>query len=252
VVLFIHGIGMHGKPYASIAAGFTSRDLTLVVPDLRGHGCSEGTRGELAKPNVLRADVGEVIGLINKRWPKAPVVLAGESMGGLIAADYAFRGERRLAGLALLAPAFKVHPEQPLPSPKELLTGILLTTDERLVGSTRDKGFIKARKEDRLALTKVKASYLIAIGVLQKEWPKAAADLKMPLFIGVAGKDKVVDPEVIEEVYKKPGTPKKDKTWWKWGKARHTLCWDPETPKVIEELAKWALARAKTKKKKSK
>src|SRR5262245_32105176 len=41
VVLFIHGIGMHGKPYASIAAGFTSRKLTLVIPDLRGHGRSE-------------------------------------------------------------------------------------------------------------------------------------------------------------------------------------------------------------------
>src|SRR5262245_11839493 len=89
VVLFIHGIGMHGKPYGSIAAGFTSKGLTFVVPDLRGHGLSKGTRGELAEPYVLRADLGAVIGLVHKHHPGAPVVLAGESMGGLLAADYA-------------------------------------------------------------------------------------------------------------------------------------------------------------------
>jgi alpha-beta hydrolase superfamily lysophospholipase len=95
---------LHGEPYAAIAAGFTSRQVTLVVPDLRGHGRSGGKRGKMAESAVLRADLGEVIGLVNMRHPEAPIFLAGESMGGLIAADYAVRGERRLAGLILLAP----------------------------------------------------------------------------------------------------------------------------------------------------
>jgi alpha-beta hydrolase superfamily lysophospholipase len=55
---------MHGKPYASIAAGFTLKGLTFIVPDLGGHGRSQGTRGELAEPHVLRADLGAVIGPI--------------------------------------------------------------------------------------------------------------------------------------------------------------------------------------------
>ncbi len=50
VALFLHGIGMHGEPYGSIAAGFTSQNIPFIVPDLRGHGRSEGTRGELASP----------------------------------------------------------------------------------------------------------------------------------------------------------------------------------------------------------
>src|SRR5262249_26453720 len=112
VVVFLHGIGMHGEPYAAVAAGFTSKQVTLVVPDLRGHGRSGGMRGKLAESAVLRSDLGEIIGLVNKRHPQAPVYLAGESMGGLLAADYAVRGERRLAGLILLAPAFKVHDSQ--------------------------------------------------------------------------------------------------------------------------------------------
>jgi pimeloyl-ACP methyl ester carboxylesterase len=92
VILFVHGIGMHGEPYASIAAGITSRGLVLVVPDLRGHGRSEGKREVLAAPHVLRADLAAVIALINNRYPGSPIVLAGESMGGLLATDYAWRG----------------------------------------------------------------------------------------------------------------------------------------------------------------
>jgi alpha-beta hydrolase superfamily lysophospholipase len=150
--------------------------------------------------------------------------------------------------LALLAPAFVVHPSQipKFPDPRELLNGVPLNTDDRLKASTREEGFIKARKEDRLALPKVKTSYLMAILGLQREWPRAAADLKLPLFIGVAGKDRVVEPKVVKKVYDLAGTPKKDKTWREWDEAYHTLCWDPLTPKVVEEMAKWALALSKS------
>ena len=153
VVVFIHGIGMHGEPYASIASGFTTRGLLLVVPDVRGHGCSEGKREELAPPHMLRADLGAVIGHVNKRYPGAPIVLAGESMGGLLAADYAWRGERRVEGLVLLAPAFSIKP--PPLDPGDLLTPgfVSLISDLRLKPSTSEgSGFIKARRADALAL----------------------------------------------------------------------------------------------------
>ena len=243
VILFVHGIAMHGEPYASIQAGFTSRDLTFVVPDLRGHGRSEGKRGELANPHVLRADLGAVIALINKRHPDAPIVLAGESMGGLIAADYAWRGERRVAGLALLAPAFAVHPSQiKLADLGNLFSGrVPLDTDDKLRASTREEGFIHARKADKLALREVKTSYLTVIARLQREWPRAAAELKLPLFVGAAGKDRIVDPKAIKRVYDRVGTSKQGKTWRQWDEAYHTLCWDPLTPQVVEELANWAL-----------
>jgi lysophospholipase len=254
VVLFIHGIGMHGKPYASIAAGFTSQKLTLVMPDLRGHGRSQGKRGELAEPHVLRADLGAVIGFIRQRHPHAPIVLAGESMGGLIAADYAWRGERRLAGLALLAPAFAVHPSQINLADvgSAFLGGVALNTDDKLKASTRDKGFITARKKDRLALRTVNSSYLIVIVGLQRDWPRAAADLKLPLFIGCAGKDQVIDSKVAKEVYRRAGARKQDKTWRQWGEAYHTVCWDPLTAQVIDKLAEWTLRLSKEGKKKAK
>src|SRR5262249_17780129 len=75
VVLFLHGIGMHGEPYGAIAAGFTAQNVCFLAPDLRGHGRSEGKRGELAEGHVLRADLGAVIGRVHERHPGAPLVL---------------------------------------------------------------------------------------------------------------------------------------------------------------------------------
>ncbi len=241
VVVFLHGIGMHGEPYASIAAGFTSKQITLIVPDLRGHGRSGGTRGKLADSAVLRGDLGEVIGLVNKRHPDAPVFLAGESMGGLLAADYAVRGERRLAGLILLAPAFAVHPSQvKVAGLDEFFKGrVALAKEKKLKPSTRDAGFIEARLNDKLALAEVESSYVTALGVRQLDWPLAADKLKLPLFIGVAGKEEIINPKTAQAVFDLAATPAEAKTWRQWDDARHTLCWDPLTPTIIEDVATW-------------
>jgi alpha-beta hydrolase superfamily lysophospholipase len=247
VVVLIHGIALHGAPYASVAAGFTARGIPLMVPDLRGHGRSEGERGVLAEPHVLRADLGAVLDAAARRHPNAPLVLAGESMGGLLAADYAWRGERRLAGLALLVPAFGVHPTRLAPSTDalELLrTGwVPLDSPDNLAASSRDRGFIKARRDDPLALHAVRPAYLTTVAKLQVEWQRAGAEVRVPLFVGVAGRDRIIDNQAVDRVFRTMGTPRAEKTWREWGEACHTVCWDPATPQVISELAGWTLER---------
>jgi alpha-beta hydrolase superfamily lysophospholipase len=250
VALFLHGIGMHGEPYGAIAAGFTLRDVPFVVPDLRGHGRSEGTRGELAEAHVLRADIGAVIDLIHKRYPKAPVVLLGDSMGGVLAADYAWRGEQRLAGLALMVPAFGLNKsqwERPGTDLKNLLRkgGIALGTEAKIGPSTQSPGFLKARLADELALREVKLSYLTAIGVMQADWSRAAAAIKVPLFVCVGGKDQVIDNTLARRFFDRAATPKEDKTWRKVEGAYHTVCWDPSTPELVADLVQWMVQHAK-------
>jgi alpha-beta hydrolase superfamily lysophospholipase len=175
-------------------------------------------------------------------------------MGGLLAADYAWRGERRVAGLVLLAPAFAIKPA-PL-DPGDLLTPgfVSITSDLRLKPSTFEgSGFIKARRADALALRKVSVtSYLAVLGTLQAEVAFAARDIKKPVLICVAGKDQIVDSAMTKQVYDRMGVPRQQKTWRQWDDACHTLCWDPVTPQLIEEVARWALACCAEKAPKSK
>jgi alpha-beta hydrolase superfamily lysophospholipase len=249
VVVFLHGIGMHGEPYGAIAPGFTAHGVPFVVPDLRGHGRSGGTRGELAPPHVLRADLGAVLDLVTRRYPGAPVVLVGDSMGGVLAADYAWRGERRLAGLALLVPAFAVNQEQlgrAANGALSLLGGrVRLGTQGKLASSTRSAGFLKARLADRRALASISASYLLTIGSLQTELRRAPPEVRLPLFVCVAGGDKVIDNAAAKQFFDRARTAAADKTWLRVKGACHTVCWDPETPRLVEELVRWVLQRAR-------
>ena len=129
VALFLHGIGMHGEPYRGhrrrlhIARHSLLRSRPARAWSLRRHARRTGFAAG------ARADLGAVIDVIHKRYPDAPIVLLGDSMGGVFAADYAWRGEQRLAGLALLVPAFGLNRAQwekprgdlkPTSSPKAL------------------------------------------------------------------------------------------------------------------------------------
>jgi alpha-beta hydrolase superfamily lysophospholipase len=246
VVLFLHGIGMHGDLYGAIAAGFTCHGLTFVAPDLRGHGRSGGVRGELAEAHVLRADVGAVIDRIRERHPKSPIVLLGDSMGGILAADYAWRGEKPLAGLVLMVPAFSVHASRlqgATSGVARLLTGgrVAIGTRESLESCTRDKAFLEARLADKLALNEVELSFLTRLLRMQTDVVAAAGAIKVPLYVTVAGKDRVIDNAVVERFYAAAGTPKDAKTWRRWEGAHHTLCWDPVTRQAIDDIARWVL-----------
>jgi alpha-beta hydrolase superfamily lysophospholipase len=248
VVLFIHGIALHGEPYGAIAAGFTAKNMVFVCPDLRGHGRSKGKPEQLAKlapAHVLRSDIGAVIGFIDEKYPGAGVVLAGESMGGLIAADYASQGERPLAGLVLLAPAFKVHPELPPPKFKEF--DVDIAAKESLEPSTHDKGFIEARQKDKLAYRTAPLTYFGEILIMQLKWPAAAAEIKVPAFVAVASDDRIVSNEAVKKVFNQLGTPKEQKERKSCEGAKHTLCWDSVTEKLIAEVTAWIRKNAETK-----
>jgi uncharacterized protein (TIGR03067 family) len=163
-------------------------------------------------------------------------------MGGLLAADYAWRGERQVAGLVLLAPAFAIKP--PPLDPADLLTPgfVSLISDLRLKPSTSEgSGFIKARRADTLALGKVSiTSYLAVLGILQAEVALAAKEIKQPVLVCAAGKDQIVDSAATKRFYEGMAAPERQKTWRQWDQGFHTLCWDPVTPQLIDGVAQWA------------
>ncbi len=96
VVLLAHGMwcdaGMFGRLAADLA-----RDHRVLVPDLRGHGRSDVP----AKPWSI-ADIAEDLYAIVRQLGVTRMVLAGFSMGGMAAAEFALRHGNRLAGLALI------------------------------------------------------------------------------------------------------------------------------------------------------
>ena len=165
VVVFMHGIGLHGAPYEAIACGFTSRGLVLACPDLRGHGSSSGRRSVFPRRRQLLEDGDAVLAHLAEEYPEVPLFMAGESMGGLIAAEYAHARQDRMAALVLMVPAFQVHPSRFLARQDLGLlvrkTRSFIDSEENLGVSSRDEGFIRAKIADPLVTHSVHISYLL-------------------------------------------------------------------------------------------
>lgn len=110
-LLIVHGLGEHIERYAHVAAALNAAGWDVHGWDHRGHGRSEGRKGDIPDHDALLRDTARVIDAV--RRPGTPFVLLGHSLGGLIAARFADESlaaqpaawSRPLDGLVLSSPA---------------------------------------------------------------------------------------------------------------------------------------------------
>ena len=121
-VLIVHGLGEHIERYAHVAAALNAAGWDAHGWDHRGHGQSDGPRGDIPDPEALLRDTALMIDHVRSaslsvdasHRPGARLVLLGHSMGGLIAARFVAEAllprpaawSRPLDGLVLSSPAF--------------------------------------------------------------------------------------------------------------------------------------------------
>lgn len=105
-IILLHGVKSSAFMYNQ--TGGLLRDATkadVFVLDLRGHGKSEGTDGDVDYINQYADDVADVVKAIRKNKPQGKIILAGHSMGGGIALRYAMDKQNTpVDGYLLFAP----------------------------------------------------------------------------------------------------------------------------------------------------
>ncbi|ADB50407.1 alpha/beta fold hydrolase [Conexibacter woesei] len=94
-VLLLHGLAGHAEEWAQTAGWLTARHRVLAL-DARGHGRSERRPADIS-PAAHVADVAGAIG----RLGAGPVVLVGQSLGGLTALLAAAEHPRLVRGLVV-------------------------------------------------------------------------------------------------------------------------------------------------------
>lgn len=99
-VVFVHGVGEHSGLYHRFAAALNAAGSSVWALDLAGHGRSDGARGVIDSIDGLDADVVSLARIAARQGP-APVVLAGHSLGGIVAALNAARRPAAYARLVL-------------------------------------------------------------------------------------------------------------------------------------------------------
>lgn len=90
-VVFYHGGGAHsGAGYAHLAAGLRDGSgVAVYTPDIRGHGYSQGERGDAPSTEQLFRDVDGFVDLVRGAHPDRPLLIGGHSSGAGLVLNYA-------------------------------------------------------------------------------------------------------------------------------------------------------------------
>ncbi len=109
VIVGVHGLGGSAMNWAAIAPLLTGR-YRVLAPDLAGHGLTQslGRGTDVAANRVLLHSFVESV-------PGSPVILMGNSMGGMISLLEASAAPGAVAGLILIDPALPFVPAWPDP-----------------------------------------------------------------------------------------------------------------------------------------
>ena len=117
VLVCVQGLGGHGGYYRELACQVALNGTIVVAPDQRGHGRSEGVRGDSDQSDRYVKDVDVAVTWAGTMWPDTPIFVLGESMGASIAIQYVASRQYGtyqipLAGLVFVSPVLSsaIHP----------------------------------------------------------------------------------------------------------------------------------------------
>ena len=171
-VCLVHGISEHAGRYQHVAEFLNGQKVTVIAPDLRGHGLSEGKSGHVASYEHWMQDLAVIEKMFRDIAAASPAVLYGHSMGGNLVLNYAMRSEcgfdRLVATSPMIEPAFqppwwkfalartvgKFKPDLKVPTG---LDDRQLTSDPEKLQAFRDDKLIKHYISVKLGLTLIES-----------------------------------------------------------------------------------------------
>ncbi len=212
-VLILHGITAYSKPYGPMVAEMLSDSgVDVYGLDLRGHGLSDGRRGDYPSKEQLVSDLTSAVTLVRSKSKK--LVVMGHSLGALAAIVAVKNNLQAVDGLAIVSAAKKIRTGV-YPKPK---TGAMLKTLLG-VGLLRGTPLIAYRRQGQVGLDDPLFNFsysarfytvLYGVGALKVmrmlgegliDSPNLALDAKLqiPLFAAVGDQDELFTVEGVKE-----------------------------------------------------
>jgi len=228
--------------------------LRCYVADMPGHGQSDGTPGLLPGVAGLVDDGVRVVAHVRSLHPGGQhLFLAGTSMGGAIALNVARR--TAVDGAVLLAPMVKQSAANlPHPVVISILRWVSYVVPWPAVISTNasDPSLQYTDPERRAECDRAEQySGPMRLGTAATLLDTALdlhanlEEVRCPFWVGVGGREVVVDPAGPEDLHRRAQTPAEDKEFKRYPDAQHALLAEaqPLRGEIEADVAAWVRGR---------
>lgn len=227
-IFFLHGFGEHGGLYGRYAEALNAAGISLITLDHRGHGRSEGPRGDVGSLDSLVADAEQLYAL-EVAPTGTPVVLQGHSLGAALSTVLAARHPERQCALVLSGAPLK----QPAWLQEVLDTpGAEIDLDPE--GLATDPDYLSWLENDPLAFTEADAvaAFRASLVPAWEEIEKTIEKVSVPTLLVHGAQDEVAPLEDTQSMAAR--IPNAHVTVWK--DSRHDVLNDVEHAAVARTI----------------
>lgn len=244
-ILLVHGFGEHSGRYLHVVNRLLDEGFSVISFDLRGHGLSEGHRGDIKTFEHYENDLITILKKSRSCSNKSlPLFIVAHSMGSLISLGAVLKLKNEVSGLVLSSPLLGLSlkiawwkrclghylsglaPYLPI---KSEISGEYLSSDPI---------FANAYNKDPLIL---KSISIRAFNLLQKKLHTTndlKQSIKPPFFMQIAGNDLVVDSNAAQNWFNKNSKKELDQAKI-YPHFLHEIYNEKEREEAIGDLVSW-------------
>ncbi|MHA1271727.1 MAG: alpha/beta fold hydrolase [Candidatus Helarchaeota archaeon] len=214
IIIVAHGAGGNGDYYILLADQVFNENIAVYVMDYRGHGYSEGKKGDIKKFENILNDFDKFIILVKQQHPKIPIFLFGESMGAPVIINYLSNYDININGVILFSPAVKIKIKF---SVKQILMVVplaliyLFAPGACLISMNQGRDstgianpiHLEYDKTDDLHLKKISIRYLLTLNSIIKKAFNCAENINHPILLVQGEIDPSIDLNGVKDFFER-------------------------------------------------
>ena len=258
VLVCVHGLSGAATDFSTLAAAAAGESFATLAMNLRGQGWDPRVvrRGAFLDLPVIAVDVAAFVRMAKTRFPSAPIILCGESMGALIVSWTIAQGkmDTPVHGLLFSAPVVELKKPSPWHVRMALRVLAVAAPDVRFYPAwfvsgkteplrvTRDEEHSKRVRSSPHFIRAYTFRFLQSFGELMEESRTLAARVRVPSLVLAAGQDVFIRPEQVRGWF--DCLAAEEKSFRLYPDAYHLLWNDFDREAVLSDIRDWLRARA--------